>query len=256
MAIYTLYVKTHNLTGLKYLGQTTKDANAYKGSGIDWKCHLKEWGNDVTTEILYMGNDREEMKKLGRYYSDLWDVKNNVEWANRIPETGGGSSPDEGTRKLLSEKLTGKKKPPRTSEHNKKLGDATRGKPKPKTSEGLKRYFEENGFSKEAALKQSVALKQWYKENPEKAKSKSKNTAAYYKNNPEKLTEKNQKTTDSKIRKQYDRYIKIIPLILEGLSRHQILKQTGFVVRNEIIPSIKDGSHRVFHIFPELKQLL
>lgn len=255
MTIYTLYVKTHKVTEMKYLGQTTKNAHTYRGSGIDWKKHLLENGNDVRTEILCSGYDREEMKRLGRHYSKLWDVVNNPKWANRIPETGGGSTPDEQTRKLLSERNKGKKKPPRTDEHKKKLGDAIRGKAKPKTSEGLKKYFATFGFNKEAGLKQSESLKRWYKENPVKKIAKSKKTAEYYEKNPEKLKEKSQKISDSKIRKQQDRYMKIVPLILEGLSRSEIIKQTGLFIRNSDIKKIKDGSHRVFHILPELKQL-
>lgn len=196
------------------------------------------------------------MKKFGRYYSILWDVKNSIEWANRIPETGGGSSPSEETRQLLRESQLGRKKPPRTEEHTEKIASQFRGRPNPKTSEGLKRYFSEHGFNKEAAQKQAESLKRWYKENPEKSKAKGKSTSEYYKKNPEKLAEKNQKTSDSKILKNCDRYMTMVPLVLEGLSRHEILKQTGFVIKNSDIEKIKDGSHRIFHVLPELKQLL
>jgi hypothetical protein len=37
----TLYVKTHNITGLKYFGKTTNDPFKYKGSGKYWLDHLK-----------------------------------------------------------------------------------------------------------------------------------------------------------------------------------------------------------------------
>lgn len=102
MTIYTLYVKTHRKTGLKYLGQTSQDPFKYLGSGVDWGSHLKEFGNEVDTEILLQTSDREERNRLGRYYSALWHVVTaaddfgNKIWANRIPETGGGS----GTRLL------------------------------------------------------------------------------------------------------------------------------------------------------------
>lgn len=256
MPIYTLYVKTHKVTGIKYLGQTTKNPNTYKGSGIDWKIHIKEWGNNVITEILYQGDDRTEMKRLGRHYSNLWKVDSSNEWANRIPETGGGTSPSEKTRKLLSEKLTGKKKPTRTPEHNKKLGDASRWKSKTKTSEGLKQYYLLNGYSKEAADKASASIKKWYVDNPVKAKEKAKKVVEYNEKHPEKLKIRRQKISDTKLLKQRNRYIKIVPLVLAGESRHQILKQTGYVIKNSDIEAIKNRSHRVFHIFPELKQSL
>ena len=64
MNIY-LYVKTHQKTGLKYLGMTTKfDPHKYKGSGKLWKQHLKEYGNSYTTEILLGTTDKEEIIKL------------------------------------------------------------------------------------------------------------------------------------------------------------------------------------------------
>lgn len=36
-----LYIKTHNTTGLKYFGKTTKDPYKYLGSGKHWRAHLK-----------------------------------------------------------------------------------------------------------------------------------------------------------------------------------------------------------------------
>ena len=51
--MYYLYVKTHNVTGLKYLGQTKRNPITYKGSGKRWNNHLNVHGNNVTTEIFY-----------------------------------------------------------------------------------------------------------------------------------------------------------------------------------------------------------
>ena len=91
MCIY-LYKKTHNKTGLQYLGKTEKDPFKYLGSGIDWKQHLKEHGTDITTEILKECQTKEELTVWGRYYSELWNVAESSTWANRIPETGGVDS--------------------------------------------------------------------------------------------------------------------------------------------------------------------
>jgi hypothetical protein len=88
MIIY-LYIKTHNVTGLKYLGKTSKDPFTYFGSGIYWKQHIKQYGKDIRTEILKECTSKEELSKWGRYYSDLWDVAKSSDWANKIPETGG-----------------------------------------------------------------------------------------------------------------------------------------------------------------------
>ena len=89
MTIY-LYKKTHNKTGLQYLGKTTQNPFKYLGSGKDWVPHLKEHGYEITTEILKECQTKEELNIWGRYYSELWNVAASLEWANRIPETGGG----------------------------------------------------------------------------------------------------------------------------------------------------------------------
>ena len=96
MIIY-LYVKTHRVTGLKYLGKTNaRDPHAYPGSGIYWKRHLEEHGYNVHTEILHECTTDKEVRKLGLYYSNLWDVVNSKDehgrkiWANLRPEEGTG----------------------------------------------------------------------------------------------------------------------------------------------------------------------
>jgi len=132
MTIY-LYVKTHNKTGFKYLGKTTKqDPHAYHGSGKDWKIHLKEHGVDYTTEIIKECQTNQELSKWGRYYSNLWNVVESTEWANRIPETGGGHCSAE-TAKKISSKLKGRKKSPRSEEHTKNQSAAAKGIPKPRS---------------------------------------------------------------------------------------------------------------------------
>jgi aspartate carbamoyltransferase regulatory subunit len=91
MTIYYLYVKTHNKTGLKYLGFTKqKDPHKYTGSGVYWKNHLKVHGADYTTEILKECNNTQEIKEYGLFYSNLWDVVESAEWANLKLEEGDG----------------------------------------------------------------------------------------------------------------------------------------------------------------------
>lgn len=96
MTIYTLYIKTHKITGLKYLGKTTQNPFKYLGSGKDWLTHLKKYGNEHYTEIVMECQTKEEFNYWGRYYSKLWNIVNSQDdygnkiWANRIPETGGG----------------------------------------------------------------------------------------------------------------------------------------------------------------------
>ena len=96
MTIY-LYKKTHNKTGLNYLGKTTQDPHKYKGSGKRWQNHIKKHGYDVTTEILRECQTNEEVREWGLYYSALWNVVESKEWANLKEEYGdGGGARGEG----------------------------------------------------------------------------------------------------------------------------------------------------------------
>jgi hypothetical protein len=89
--MYKLMVKTHNVTGLKYLCMTQQlNYEKYNGSGKLWLKHLKKYGEDVNTEILFETTDHEELKTKGIYYSNLWDIVNSSEWANLRPEEGTG----------------------------------------------------------------------------------------------------------------------------------------------------------------------
>jgi hypothetical protein len=86
----TLYLKTHNKTGLKYLGKTIQDPFTYLGSGKRWVPHLKKHGTDIKTEILFETEDPKELTKWGIYYSKLWNVVKSKDFANCKEESGDG----------------------------------------------------------------------------------------------------------------------------------------------------------------------
>ena len=72
MTIYYLYIKTHNTTGLKYLGQTSKqNPYTYCGSGKDWVKHLNEHGYNVHTEILRECNSKKRIKLFRKILFNL-----------------------------------------------------------------------------------------------------------------------------------------------------------------------------------------
>ncbi len=94
MTIYYLMIKTHSITGLKYLCQTKKtDPFKYLGSGKYWRNHLKKHGKTISTKILKECQTKEEVRELGIYYSDLWNVVESDEWANLMKESGNGRAP-------------------------------------------------------------------------------------------------------------------------------------------------------------------
>jgi DNA-binding NtrC family response regulator len=85
-----LYKKTHKITGMQYLGVTTQNPFRYTGSGLEWKQHIKQYGNYVTTEILFESENRIEIREKGLYYTCLWNIIESSEFANNWREDGHG----------------------------------------------------------------------------------------------------------------------------------------------------------------------
>jgi len=86
-----LYIKTHNKTGLKYFGKTTRDdVSTYRGSGTYWNKHINFHGNDVFTEVVASFHEDEEMQ-LKEFAIDF-SIKNSIvdsrDWANLVEENG------------------------------------------------------------------------------------------------------------------------------------------------------------------------
>lgn len=98
-----LYVKTHNVTGLKYFGKTIqKDQFKYKGSGIRWRNHLKIHGNDVSTEIIGFFYNEEQCISVAKSFCDENNVIKDPSWANLREENGtdGGFLGEEARKKI------------------------------------------------------------------------------------------------------------------------------------------------------------
>ena len=91
MTIYYLYVKTHRITGLNYLGYTAKkDPYKYFGSGTYWLRHLQKHGYLCDTKILHRCISKSAIRSWGLFYSRLWSVVNSKKWANLKEENGDG----------------------------------------------------------------------------------------------------------------------------------------------------------------------
>jgi len=94
----TLYIATHNTTGLKYFGKTRryfteKDLQKYyHGSGKLWKEHLTEFGDNVTMEIYGMFPEEDVVNKA-LTFSLVNDIVESDIWKNDKVENGldGGS---------------------------------------------------------------------------------------------------------------------------------------------------------------------
>lgn len=83
-----LYVKTHNVTGLKYFGKTSKDPMKYRGSGKRWIRHIAKYGNNVSTEIIGFYTDKEECEAAALRFSADNNITESMVWANMIVENG------------------------------------------------------------------------------------------------------------------------------------------------------------------------
>ena len=234
MIIY-LYVKTHSKTGKKYLGKTTKDPYTYLGSGVDWKAHIKEHGKEHITEIIRVCQSNQELHEWGRYYSNLWNVSKSVEWANRIPETGGGANHTNERKELFRQQQLGKKKSPRTKEHTENQAATLRGRPNPKTAAGLRRWHDSNPDRSSTINKQSNSVKQWYIDNPGMSRVKA------------------AKTWDSRYRADFEKYKMAITFIADGKTNREITKLMK--IDCATINKLRSQSHRVFDLFPMFKEL-
>lgn len=87
-----LYIFTHNKTGLKYFGKTTryfteKDLIIYGGSGKYWKNHIKKYGKDLSVEI-YGVYKLEEVEEIAIEFSNENNIVKSNKWANLINENG------------------------------------------------------------------------------------------------------------------------------------------------------------------------
>lgn len=116
-----IYVK-QSPKGLLYLGKTVQDPYKYEGSGLRWKRHLNLHNlksTDLQTWVLHETINEDEVKELGLYYSNLFNVVKSDNWANMKEEIGDG-----GFGSKEAHPWFGRKK---TLEHRQKLTITSKG---------------------------------------------------------------------------------------------------------------------------------
>jgi len=127
----TLYIATHNITGLKYFGKTNRYFTQedlqkyYHGSGIKWKQHLIENLDDVTMEIYGIYN-LDEVENKALTFSLINEIVESELWANLILEDGldaGGTTGYKHTEETKRKMSIWSKNRKHTDETKKKISD-------------------------------------------------------------------------------------------------------------------------------------
>jgi hypothetical protein len=85
-------IKKCMTTGLQYLCKTssTKDPYLYQGSGVRWLNHIRKYKSRIITCVIGSYQTKEELQQAGLYYSRLYNVVKNSNWANLTEEKGDG----------------------------------------------------------------------------------------------------------------------------------------------------------------------
>lgn len=156
-SMFYLYLKTHQSTGLKYLGFTKNDPHKYLGSGKYWLSHLKKHGNHITTEILLRTEDKSQIKEKGKYYSELWNIVESKEFANLAIEEGTGGQTFKGkkhTPEAIQKMSNAKKGKIFSDDHRLNLSTSHKG-----TRVGTDNHFFGKNHTDETKAKMSESLK-------------------------------------------------------------------------------------------------
>ena len=158
MTIYYLYVKTHRITGLNYLGYTSrKDPHNYTGSGKYWCLHLKKHGYIYDTAILHRCISKSAIRAWGLFYSKLWSVVKSNKWANLKGENGDGGG--------CFGEANGMYRKTHTDEVKTKLGEKASSRFKNKSYEEL--YGKEKAHTlREKRSRQMIGRDNSFKNNP------------------------------------------------------------------------------------------
>lgn len=113
-----LYIKQHNITGLKYFGKTiNSNPIKYKGSGKWWTRHLQKYGNNVSTIWFQLFENQSELVTFATNFSKENNIVESNSWANLKPEDG-----------LWGGGVKGIKLKPRTEEHKQKIANSVKQK--------------------------------------------------------------------------------------------------------------------------------
>jgi len=230
-----------------YVYQYLREDNTpyYIGKGKEkraWESHKRSNGTQIRPkdqsriQIIQDGLSEKEAHDLENKLITHYGLKSEGGLLVNMTYGGEGRSPGPELRELFRQQQLGRKKPPRDPRHTEKQAATTRGRKNPKTSAGLRKYYDSLPDRTAIIKKQSQSLKEWCRSNPEICRKRA------------------EKTWKIRYAADYDKYKTTVELITKGLKSVEIRKQVK--IDNATIRKLKIGSHPILDVFPELKQLL
>lgn len=86
-----LYIKQHEVTGMKYFGKTSvADPYKYNGSGKHWVRHISKHGKEYV-KTLWVSEpfyEQDNLVEFATFLSEEMDIVNSHQWANLTVENG------------------------------------------------------------------------------------------------------------------------------------------------------------------------
>ncbi len=123
-----LYIKKHNVTGKLYFGKTVNNPEKYKGSGINWGKHLKEFGSNVSTLWYCLFLDKNTLIDFALNFSKSHNIVESDQWLNMCVENGigGGNGKISHTKEWNDKISKALKDRPKSEAHKKSISEATK----------------------------------------------------------------------------------------------------------------------------------
>lgn len=148
MCIYSIYKITNILNNKVYIGQTKspeyriKDHFSGRGSSILWNSIQKYGIDSFNQEILYQSKDQSHIDDVEKLFiSEHRSTDRRFGYNIQNGGKSGGNIQSDETKLKLSNKLKGRPKPPRTSDHLRKIGEGNLGKSKPNSGPKGRCYY-------------------------------------------------------------------------------------------------------------------
>jgi hypothetical protein len=155
-----IYVK-QSPNGLFYLGKTERNPYNYMGSGTIWKKHIKKYNftkKDIKTFILHKTNDKDDLIRMGEYYSKLFNIIENKNWANLRIENGDGGDTSMSPNYKKPPIMSGEKSWMKTDRAKKLFSDMFKGDNNPAKRPEVREKIRQKAIGRKASIETKQKL--------------------------------------------------------------------------------------------------